>query len=1323
MAELLHFPSLFDHLETVGRTVRPEGEPPPADAATRAVALDTRSSCIVEAPAGSGKTGLLVQRFLKLLAGADIDRPEEVLAMTFTRKATAEMQQRVLEHLHAADTARPLESDSPFARETRALAKAVLARGAQLGWDILAQPQRLNIRSILSVCLEIANSLPLLSGGAGPREPIEDAAPLHRLAARRTLLQLGGPDQPLHRALRTLLLHRDGSLAEVEKLLADMLDKRDQWGELIPLDEASLEDSRLDAEVRPKLERALESIVCSGLSHALHAMSPHALHQLTTLAARLGHLPGYRGAPSRLMPCAGLPEPPEATAGHLDRWTALIDLLVTQDGRKWRSGFNSNHVGLTIPKADKALLLEIIAEINGDEINGNSLREILCAVRCLPPARYPDEQWVVARALFRVLRHGLVELKMLFSERGQCDYTELSLAACQALRGAAEANESADLALAAGGRLRHLLVDEMQDTSATQYELIRLLTSSWDGHSQTLFLVGDPKQSIYLFRQARVERFLRTLADERLGTLPLQALRLTANFRSQGALVEAFNHTFGADYPSGRIFAAPAQNGPARSQPPNSSAGISPDQEVIFVAASATRAETIPDAIVWHTTELGANPISSGDAPAGDDNAAEARTIRRLIEDRLAVPLPEGRNDPRKPKPWRIAVLARAHNHLSAIVQELKAHDGKPAIPFRAVDLDPLDQVPEVLDALALTRALLHPADRVAWLAVLRAPWCGLALSDLLALTGDQAVELDTPGAEAAATPDPAAPASSAADARATVAALVRTRRQHLSPTGQHLLERTWPTLEAAVATLGRTPLSVHVERTWRSLGGDAPLTPEQQSNVLRFLAVLRELEPDPGLVALDLLNVLTARLKKLYAAPMAGTDIQVELLTIHKAKGLEWDVVLVPGLHRTVSGNRSPLLDWIELDNPSAEQEASILLAPIAGKGAESCKLNEWLRRRRSSRERAEEKRLFYVAATRAQEQLHLFAALARKADGALEAPRDRTLLKACWPAAAAYFEGLTPADVEPRSPHALTNGNLTDGNLTNRNIRPFPTPPPSAYEGLELAASAASSVLPDIARMPLSFQPGARFAQATQHRLPYAPASAFAPTAPFARPEGSFAVRAFGNVVHRYLQVLAGRLSPDAGRLSRDASLLPVPAGAAPLDHLATSLLAELPSWEPRLYASLRGEGLPPSDAAREATRALRALTLTLSDPVGHWILGPHASAASEQTLTLATQPGLGGSARSLRIDRTFVSGPTPLSSATGCIWIVDFKTAEPGSRSPEAFAAAEIATYSPQLEAYAALRRSLPGAGLSPLRLGLFYPLIPKLLHWPSATGHSI
>jgi ATP-dependent exoDNAse (exonuclease V) beta subunit len=1207
------------------------------DAEARAEALDTRSSCIVEAPAGSGKTGLLVQRYLKLLGEETVEQPEEVLAITFTNKATAELRERVLEQLQAARGDVLPKDAASFDRETRVLAEAALERSMELGWGLLERPSRLNIRSIDSVCAEIANSLPLLSGGGGPRQPVADAEPLYRLAARRTLLQLGGNDAALHEALRTVLLHRDGNLADCETLLAGMLQTREQWGELVPLTPSALDEAELDHDVRARLERSLESIVCTGLSRALRAMPEGVLEELTLLAARLGVERGYKDKPSPIGICAGQDGPPEAVAEHLEHWTGLIGLLVKpkekDKSKAWRASFSANHIGFEIPKADAARLKRLVQDIQSD-----GLRDALVGVLALPPAKYPDDQWAVAKALFHVLRRALAEMRLLFAERGECDFAEFALAAREALR--AEEGSS-DLALSAGGMLRHLLVDEMQDTSSGQYELLDLLTRSWDGRTQTLFLVGDPKQSIYLFRQARVERFLRTMKEELLGEIELKPLRLTSNFRSQAVLVTDFNDAFDLLFPR-----------------PNDERLLgSEGVDVPFVEANAVREKTCAAGIVWHPT------VVAKEDSRGDHAAWEARAMRRIIEQRLAMPLPEDRDRSSELKPWRIAVLGRARSHLSAVIAEFKRDYGDGSLPYRAIDLDVLHELPEVLDALALTRALLHPADRVAWLAVLHAPWCGLGLADLLALTGE--------GEEA--------------DPGATVARLVSERRGYLTEQGQRLLDRAWPVLETAVATLGRTSLATHVERTWRSLGGDAPLLEEQRGNVQRYLRVLREVESEGDRIDL---SVLTARLNNLYAEPSSGSiengRLPVELMTIHKAKGLEWDVVLVPGLERGGGRPASVLLNWLEFDGAlDGETSASVVLAPIWQKGTDSDKLSGWLSSIRTKREAAERKRVFYVATTRAREELHLFGAATLNAKGELAQPRYDSLLKACWPAAVEHFEALL---AEPSPMEEQLIGSLRESNAMEYEELALA----ASGEGVEASATVATP--PMIHRLPLSFDPAARFRDAEKHRLAYPAASALRRTAAFERPEGSFAVRAFGNVVHRYLQVMATCL--DSGESCDD-------------------LLAELPAWESRLIASLRGEGLAPALATREAARAGHALSLTLGDPVGRWILSPQDSAASERALTAASPD-----ARSLRVDRAFVAGDDPLLTGQGCIWIIDFKTTEQGSRSDADFEVTEVAKYRAQLEAYATLRRGLPD-GHRPIRLGLFYPLVPRLIHWLSVA----
>jgi ATP-dependent exoDNAse (exonuclease V) beta subunit len=412
---------------------------------------------------------------------------------------------------------------------------------------------------------------------------------------------------------------------------------------------------------------------------------------------------------------------------------------------------------------------------------------------------------------------------------------------------------------------------------------------------------------------------------------------------------------------------------------------------------------------------------------------------------------------------------------------------------------------------------------------------------------------------------------------------------------------------------------------------------------------------------------------------------LPVELMTIHKAKGLEWDLVLVPGLERGGGRSANVLLNWLEFDGGTS---ASVVLAPIQQRGMDTDKLGRWLSSIRAKREAAERKRVFYVATTRAREELHLFGAAMLNAKGGLAQSQHDSLLRACWPAAAEHFETLI---AELPSAELSSVDETRSASLLEHD----------AFESATLALAAsdaegdtgsAEAKPARVQRLPPSFDPSARFRVADEHRLAYPAASALRRGSVFDRPEGSFAVRAFGNAVHRYLQLIAMRL--ERGTSHDD-------------------LLAELTAWGPRLMASLRGEGLPPALAAREAVRAGRALSLALGDPVGQWILSPHVEAASERALTMASPD-----ARSLRVDRTFIAGEAPLSSGKDCIWIVDFKTSEQGSRSDAAFEAAEVEKYRAQLEAYAALRRALPDGGL-PIRLGLFYPLVPRLIHWESVA----
>jgi ATP-dependent helicase/nuclease subunit A len=1186
----------------------------PPDWQERERALDIRRSWIVEAPAGSGKTGLLIQRYLKLLSDESVEDPSQVLAITFTVKATAEMRERVIGQLESASRREPLKSDSGFDRETRALTEMVLRRDASLGWELLHHPRRLNIRTIDSVCGEVARLLPVLSGAGGRQTPVEDPTLMYREAARETLMQLGGNDAELDAALRKVLLHRDGSLRDCERLLMEMLPLRNQWGKLVPLGRQQLDDAFLDETVLPKLELALEQAVCAGLTRLSLSVPADILQELASLAGEMGHAEGYRGSPSPIAMCAGLHNTPQETAEDLEHWRALIHLLTTHES-KWRATAARNHLGFKIEKNHAERLKLLVQQLR----DRDDVLEAIKRVRDLPPVLYPQEQWVVAKALFRVLSRALVELQLIFARRGECDFTEPGLLAQMALR---RDGAVSDLNKALGVSLQHLLVDEMQDTSTGQYELIQLLTQRWDGHSQTVFLVGDPKQSIYLFRQARVERFVMTMQTELLGDLPVGRLRLTANFRSQSELVEAFNDDFSLLFP-GKINTANTEDVP-------------------YVEAQAVRgpSRSGSPSLAWHTRVLTSGTSAETTKKIKRRQAKlEAQQVRGIVEDWRGRPLPQGRGEP-----WKLAVLVRSRNLLTDIVAELK-DESKGAIPFRAVDIEALGQRQEVLDLFALTRALMHPADRVAWLAVLHAPWCGLGRADLHMLTG-------------ADDPD---------WSERCVGDVIAERLNLLNEEGRARLMRVWLVLQAAEEKRSGVSTAQWVERTWRSLGGNASLKPGELANARRYLQLLDEMEEDAGTFDISLLK---RRLDKLFAQPTAG-GWAVDLMTIHKSKGLEWDVVMVPGLQKKDPADREKLLTWSEIDSGDTEA-AHFMLAPIVGRGEGSRALNLWLKGMDKAKEAAERKRLFYVACTRAREELHLFASPEATARGEVMRPYG-SLLATAWPAAERHFTASATASKRPGQMFMML-------------------PQPEEAESFigEIAAGADEVVRPAmLQRIPLDFRPESRFS--VNHKLSYGEDAITPGRAHFERPEGSFEARAFGNAVHIFLETLTKRLAVGTS---------------------VETVLPEVARWTSRIAAVLRGDGLQPAVVERLVPRVNTALTNMLLDDEGRWVLSQHQQASNELSLSSWSDVR-----SSVRLDRVFYGGAQPMEPGAGYLWIIDYKTATHGREGIDEFLADERMKYTDQMKVYARMMRDRVESGK--LRVGLYYPMMPKLVWWEPDT----
>ncbi len=909
------------------------------DGAAREQALDPSRSVVLEAPAGSGKTTVLTQRLLRLLC--TVDEPEQILAITFTRKAAAEMRARVARALRG-----DVDTSTDQGRRLRDLAAAAMERSRRLGWSLEASPGRLRIQTVDSLSRWLASRLPIASRGAGDLAIADSPERLYRIAARHTLLD--AESEAGLAADAALLFERlDNDFARFEQLLTAMLAARAHWLPKLLRSGAHESDSQsasLDIDLCARVEQGLSAIVSERL-RGTGSLFPAALVEQ---GARLAH----EAARRRLAAADARPGPWQAWArGAVDpsrlaliHWQGLAQLALTgQD--TWRAsltkreGFPAEERTL---KDEAARWIASLARIAG-------ARELLAEIASLPDPRIPEADAQALSALARLLRLAASELELTFQEFGRVDYPYIAAAARRALT---EEGAPTDLALRIGADIRHILVDEFQDTSIEQAALLEALTCGWEaGDGRTLFVVGDPMQSIYQFREAEVGLFLRA-ATHGVGALRLQPVALTRNFRAAPALVAWLNATFAQCFP---------QLDDARTS------------AVRYRECIAGRDEGDD-----HGIERNDRGIVRLHGVPGAQPDAEARAVAALVA-RLRAEKPTAST----------AILLASRAHAPPIVAALR----DVRIPVAGVDLVPLGELPVVRDLEALARALDCLGDRTAWLAVLRAPWCGLSLKELSLLV------------------------ESAPGQTVWEAINEETRVGSLLPDSLTRLLRTRAVLGRALARRDRLEPAAWIEATWLELGGPAACGDESDiEHAHAFFASLARWSSEPDWSGpLE----LKGRLEQLYAMQPDAPAGAVQIMTIHRAKGLEFDQVIVPGLGRRLRSSPEPLLRWLEL--PAEREGSDLLMAAIPSPLESGSELSEYLKRLQTERAAHERVRLLYVAATRARSELHLFGELPERgsdARSAEPAPAAGTLLAALWPAVAAGF-----AHEAPGAPAAAVN------------------------------------------------------------------------------------------------------------------------------------------------------------------------------------------------------------------------------------------------------------------------------------------------------------
>ena len=1109
------------------------------DAANREQALKKDGSFIIEAPAGAGKTELLTQRFLALLT--TVKQPEEIIALTFTNKAAAEMRERIISSLEMAHRGTP--PTEPHKQKTYDLSREALARDADLQWGLLQTPSRLQVTTLDALCARLARQMPLLSRlGSQPGITADPAA--HYQAAAQDTLQLLHTQQPIAETLARVLDHFDNDAHRLQPLLESMLANRDQW--LPHMRRVHIQDAEI--ALAELVEWALSDIAQVFDAHCQNHLMPVA--RLAAGQLQLDQQTGATLTPEaqRVLTLLDWQTPLGPVLADLPAWQGLATLLLTRSG-DLRSTAPAD-LGISTPEAKDAFkLIKPLLKDFKDAGHSPLLKRALG----LPQPSYAVAEQQLLQDLIDLLKVASAQLWLQFQAAREVDFIEM---AQQALEALGDELTPTDLQLQLDYTISHLLVDEFQDTSPSQIRLIERLTSGWESQThKTLFLVGDPMQSIYRFRKADVGLFIR-VREHGLGAMRLTPLQLYRNNRSDPAVVGWVNQSFKHIFPL----------------TDNTHQGA-----VCFKAAHATRSAVATAGVQVH-------PFFKGHAhtPAADDtsdsidgvDATDASEAFDSDTRREALHIIHLIRQAQQQQPdGTIGVLVRARTHLHALVAELAQQQ----LRFQAVDIEALAERQVIADLISLTRALLHRADRVHWLAILRAPWCGLTWADLHALA--------------------------AHDTQSTLWSLMQQDAvvTRLSTDGQQRLRHLRGVLQEAYAHQIQQRPRRWVEGIWQCLG--APLCLTQPADLLDASAYFDALDriTQHGQLQLDRLDDEVSRL---YAAPDPLGDPKLQLMTIHKSKGLEFDTVIVPGLHRKAPNDDKSLLLWDEvLCNDGQERLVVASDAPRDLADTPSALKYKLLKSFEQARGLHESQRLLYVAVTRAKRQLHLLGQVALNDEGLPKPPTASSLLHLLWPAASHAFDAacttLPTTSYAPASSDAPADNTLAA--YAHQLVRLAQPHTPAPLASLEPPCSAT--------------------AQAPSGATP-APKPTFAHD-PIAADTGT--------LIHKYLELIAH-------------------------DGLAAWSDTRLQACMPAMQRWLTQQGHTSAHAQAAAAEVLRQLLTTIHSKDGQWVLSPHPHARSEWAQATPTEQG---SALHI-IDRTFV--------CEGTRWIIDYKTTTDAHSNPQ-------------------------------------------------------
>jgi len=840
-------------------------------AAFYAIACDPRRSVAVEACAGAGKTWMLVSRIVRaLLAGA---QPQEILAITFTKRAAGEMRERLYEWLEQFAHA----DDATLAREL-AMRGFSYEKGPQPPPDgreqlsnlyqrILETGRSVQIRTFHSWFAALLRSAPLAllqqQGLPLNYELLEDDAPARALVWRRFYAALLA--EPALRADFEAVVLAHGRF-QTDKALQAALDKRTEF---------ALADAAgvVDASVKHFTVQFTEF---GGLDEPEELLSTNRFHRQTLRDAAIAL--GRASAPT--FSAKGVELEQALTAGNM---SGALAALLTEKGTPRK--FGEKIVGIAQVRIAQELVLRVLA------------------------ARQQHDAWLYQQRLARLARLLIAEFTALKQERGWVDMNDIERAAL-ALLGDEVLSGWVQQRLDA--RIRHLLIDEFQDTNPLQWQALWSWLSAYAGAgtAPSVFIVGDPKQSIYRFRRAEPQVFKAAQQFVRQG-LDGELLSCDHTRRNAQRVITTVNAAMGAARDSDgyegfrdHTTESPEAGAVGRLPPiPRSREDEAGSDEMGGWRDSLTTPREVPEETL---------------------RTLEARQAAAWVSQQITHGL----------RPQDVMVLSRKRAGLLPLQDELRALH----IPALVGEKTALIDCCEVLDIVALLDVLVSPQHDLSLARALKSP--------LFGLSDDALVQI----------------AVAKGDSRLSWFEVLQQSEQ-LAPATKGLA----PVLMQYKGWLDSLPPHDALQAIYHHgdvLAKFAAAAPGAQraavlANLRALLAVALQL--DGGRYATPYAFVRALKAGGLQA-PAAVSSEAVRLLTIHGAKGLEAEAVLLldtDTLERNAD-SMGVLVDW-----PGEAVAPHKFVFLVSESRPPACAL-EALAQEQAARRR-EELNALYVALTRA--------------------------------------------------------------------------------------------------------------------------------------------------------------------------------------------------------------------------------------------------------------------------------------------------------------------------------------------------------------------